>query len=70
MQAEDVRISIQISPDLLQRLELRSKNKRFPSVEDYLASLLKEVANQQSNEALDDEEEEELMNRLRSLGYA
>jgi hypothetical protein len=64
-----------ISKDLYSRVEIRvkSSNDEFKSVEEYITFILTEVVREEQDQPADNvytiEQEEEIKNRLKNLGY-
>jgi Arc/MetJ-type ribon-helix-helix transcriptional regulator len=65
------KINIAISKDLYDKIQQRVNmfGDEFKSVEEYVAFVLEEVVKEEQGMAYTQEEEEEIKNRLKSLGY-
>ncbi len=67
------KMKIEISKELFDKVQQRVKafNDEFKSVEEYIAFVLEEVVKeeQEQGRSYTEEEEEEIKNRLKNLGY-
>lgn len=65
--------SVELSSDLISRVENRVKYTEFNSVADYISYVMEEVLyhieQETQDEDLEDVDEQEVKDRLRSLGY-
>jgi len=66
------KVAVRISKDLYEEIEkrVRESGGEFKSVEDYVEFVLREVVKEEEEEyAYTPEEEEEIKERLKKLGY-
>jgi hypothetical protein len=66
------KISIKISKDLFETIErkIKSKKDRFTNVEQYIEFVLKKlIKDEMAEEVYSEEEEKQVMDHLKDLGY-
>ena len=69
MKEEEEKRPLLLPPELYKRLEERAKATGFGSAHEYVVFILEEVLKEGVEEALTEEQEEEVKKRLRALGY-
>ena len=63
------KIKIKISDELYQKISERALKTGFKDIDNYITSLIEDVFKEEHVEKYSKEEEEEIKNRLKSLGY-
>ena len=63
------KIKIKVSDDLYEKISARAAKAGFKSIDNFVASLIEDVFKEDHVENYSKEEEEEIKNRLKSLGY-
>ena len=69
---EEEKVNVPIPKSLYKKIEEQIKDSDFKNVEEYVAFVLREVLSEdedEKDEVFSKEEEEQVKERLRSLGY-
>ena len=62
-------IKIKVSDELYEKISQRAGKTGFKKIDNYVTSLIEDVFKEEHSEKYSKEEEEEIKNRLKSLGY-
>lgn len=65
---KEIEVKLKLSKELMEKLEERSKEAGFKTLQEYIIFILNEVVKEEEEE-ISETDEKEIKERLRALGY-